>query len=148
MKINENVTALTLQKKATSGKADNSGEATFSKLLDSKLLPPQVAAIPEPSAVAPVLETTPVSLEVRIGGLAIAEDTMSVLDAYSGALSNLAYPSKELEPYISDLEERISALHDIKNQFPSDDPLVSLLDKVGAVTVVQIAKYRRGDFGV
>lgn len=148
MKINENVTALTLQKKAFSGKADNSGEATFSKLLDSKLLQPQVAAIPEPSAVAPVLETSSVPLAARISGLAIAEDTMSVLDAYSGALSNLAYPSKELEPYISDLEERINALHDVKNQFPADDPLVSLLDKVGAVSVVQIAKYRRGDFGV
>ncbi len=148
MKINDYVTAITLQKKAVSGKADNLGEATFAKLLDSKLLPTQAAAISEPSAVAPVLGTTPVSLDVRIGGLAIAEDTMSVLDAYTGALRNLAHSSKELEPYISDLEERISALHEVKNQFSTDDPLVSLLDKVGAVSVVQIAKYRRGDFDV
>jgi len=123
------------------GSADVSG--AFRKLLDDRLQEiseaKKVAAADRVGAV-----DTPSSL--RLQGLELTDSALQTLADYETALANPSIESRDLEPFVSALEEETSGLLSLRDQFPSDDPLAGLLDRVAAVTFLESAKYRRGDY--
>ena len=44
------------------------------------------------------------------------------------------------------MEEETSALLDLQEELPQDDPLAKLLNRIATVTYLESAKYRRGDY--
>jgi len=84
---------------------------------------------------------------LRIEGLMLTEDTLSLLETYGETLGDSAVPTHDLAPYLSALADKTLALREIAGQLPADDPLAKLLDQVASVSFVQVEKYERGDFG-
>lgn len=100
------------------------------------------------TAVTPGQEINPAqfSPEFRIKSLSTSEAAIDTLDSYKNALANRAFKNSHLESYIEDLEEKTLALQDLKENLPSDDPLEKLVDQVAALSYIETAKYRRGDY--
>lgn len=117
---------------------------SFVSLLEGKLHPIQ--------PLTPVIETgdigesTPVSSSTRLAGLALSENAIDILAAFSEALGNLSLSSENLRPIIEALEGETTAILDIKEQLETDDPLAELLDRIAAVAYLETEKYRRGDY--
>lgn len=120
------------------------GGGDFAAVLQSHLQAGQ--AVTGPTAVQAVTATSAVPAQLRIEGLSLTESAIGTLDAFSAALANPAYRSAELEPYISALEEEAAALSALRSELPTDDPLNRLLNEVAAVSHLEAAKYRRGDY--
>ena len=117
----------------------------FRALLESKLHAPQeidpVAAI---SSVDGIDSEGGASL--RLDGLAVTESALSHLEQYSAALADSKLKGRDLEPYVSALEEETLALLEIRSHFSEDDSLAVLLDRVATVTYLETVKFRRGDY--
>ncbi|MFP3982553.1 MAG: hypothetical protein ACLFV2_02540 [Desulfurivibrionaceae bacterium] len=88
----------------------------------------------------------PFNPELRLQSLSTSEAAVDTLDSYKDALSNLHLKGSQLEGYIEDLEQKTLALHTLKEDLPSGDPLEKLVDQVAALSYVEAAKYRRGDY--
>lgn len=84
--------------------------------------------------------------ELRLQSLSTSEAAINTLDSYKDALSNLNLKGSQLEGYIEDLEQKTLALHNLKEDLPAEDPLENLVDQVAALSYVETAKYRRGDY--
>ncbi|MFU8819355.1 MAG: hypothetical protein ACNA74_06485 [Desulfurivibrio sp.] len=126
-------------------KVTGSGGVDFAEVLKSHLAGPErTAPTAGPGALGQTLAPTPAHL--RIEGLGLSENTISTLDSFSAALGNTALKAEELEPYISALENDLTAMQALRRELPEQDPLSRLLDQVAAVSHLEAAKYRRGDY--
>lgn len=131
----------TLQKTAASPAAETE---SFQKLLQSRI--EQSVKAREVKAAAPADFIAKASPEQRMEGLTLTETTLATLDSYGQALANLSHSPAELEPFISGLEEETAALLELKQEFPPEDPLAKLLDRVATLSYLESVKYRRGDY--
>ncbi|MBU0482108.1 MAG: hypothetical protein KKG47_13510 [Proteobacteria bacterium] len=129
-----------------SGKSGDTGSTIdFRSLLESKLHAP-VSADPVSGVVpiSPMPEEGMASL--RLDGLAVTESAIEHLEQYSAALSDTTLSPRDLEPFVSSLEEETLALLEIRSHFSEDDTLAILLDRVATVTYLETVKFRRGDY--
>ena len=144
MKINELQNGQPLRTRVEKP-GQSSGSIDFKSLLESKLHVPQ-----EISSVASVSNVSPVSEEVkttlRIDGLAVTESAIKHLEQFSAALADTKFAERDLEPFVSALEEETLALLEIRSHIPEDDSLAVLLDRVATVTYLETVKFRRGDY--
>jgi len=121
------------------------GGADFAQVLQSHLGGSQsITATDSTSAANQVWAAVPAHL--RLEGLSLSETTINTLDSFSAALGNTALRAEELEPYISALENELTAMQALRRELPEQDPLSRLLDQVAAVSHLEAAKYRRGDY--
>lgn len=143
MKINE-----LLNRQLIGGKEGKPGQASsgldFRQMLESRLQAVQGSEMAP--AVRPTGAASMVDPALRVEGLALTETALDTLEAYSQALGNRNFNSRDLEPYVAALEEESTGLQDIRAQMPGDDPLGKLLEQVATVTFLETAKFRRGDY--
>lgn len=138
-----------IKNKQIGGKSVKKKEGTASSISFVGLLEEQLGQIQEaaPTTVAEkILETPSASSSIRLTGLALSENTIDILAAFSEALENLDLSAESLRPLIDALEEETTAILDIKEQLEADDPLAELLDRIAAVAYLETEKYRRGDY--
>ncbi|HFQ81499.1 MAG TPA: hypothetical protein ENK33_09040 [Desulfobacterales bacterium] len=144
MKINDLKTRrLTARKTAKNSKSLPTPEVGFQALLNGLKTPEEIAASPAVEAPAPAAATSPA---VRLQGLSLSESSIDLLDSLSRGLADLTLKSDDLTPLVDSLEMDSTALLDIKEQLPKDDPLARLIDRVTAVTYIEVEKFRRGDY--
>lgn len=144
MKINDLKTRkLTARKTAKSSKGLPTSEVGFQALLNGLKSPEEIAASPAVEAPAPASATSPA---VRLRGLSLSESSIDLLDSLSRGLADLTLKSDDLTPLVDSLEMDSTALLDIKEQLSKDDPLARLIDRVTAVTYIEVEKFRRGDY--
>ena len=122
-----------------------SGGLDFAEVLKSHLRGPESTA-PTTGLGAPGHATSLTPAHLRIEGLGLSETAIDTLDSFSAALGNTALKTEELEPYISALEEELGAMQALRRELPEQDPLSRLLDQVAALSHLEAAKYRRGDY--
>lgn len=92
------------------------------------------------------IDSTQFNPELRLQSLSTSEAAINSLESYKSALANLNFKGVQLESYVEDLEEKTLALQDLKEELPANDPLERLVDQVAALSYVEAAKYRRGDY--
>ena len=107
---------------------------------------PGVMDVSDTAPVAQVQERQQGSPELRLQGVQMTEATIDSLESFAKALEDVTLSPKELEPFITALEEENQGLLDIKEQLPADDPLAKLIEQVAAASYLETAKYRRGDY--
>lgn len=123
--------------------------ASASGLSFQDLLAQEMQAVQQPQPVAPaaaISAVTPTAAALRSEGLHLTEQTITTLDQFSDALRNPAFSAKDLEPFASALEEDSAALVELKGQLPNDDPLTKILEQAAALSWMEAAKFRRGDY--
>lgn len=128
----------------SSNKQGQEASVNFQDLLANRLK--SLGETRPTAASQPVGRTDAVSADLRIEGLGISEATIDTLDYFSAALGNKAISGNALEPFAADLEEKTAAILDIREQFPAEDPLGMLLDRIATTAYIESAKYRRGDY--
>ncbi len=144
MKINDLKTKkLTTRKSAKNSQGLAAPEVGFQALLNGLKGSEEIVASPAVEAPAPAAVLSPA---VRLQGLSLSESSIDLLDSLSRGLADLTLKSDDLTPLIESLEMDSTALLDIKEQLPKDDPLARLIDRVTAVTYVEVEKFRRGDY--
>ncbi len=144
MKINDLKTKkLTARKTAQSSQGLPAPEFGFQALLNGLKSPEEIVASPVVEAPAPAAAVSP---SVRLQGLSLSESAIDLLDSLSRGLADLTLNSDDLTPLVDSLEMDSTALLDVKEQLPKDDPLARLIDRVTAVTYVEVEKFRRGDY--
>ena len=129
---------------AVSGKSAGSNISNeFKRLLDDRL-----QSISEGKKVATVGRTEAVetAASLRLQGLEMTEYALQTLEDYEAALADTAIDGRDLEPFVAALEEETTGLLSLRDQIPAEDPLAGLLDRVAAVTFLESAKFRRGDY--
>ncbi|MEW6429492.1 MAG: hypothetical protein AB1568_15815 [Thermodesulfobacteriota bacterium] len=120
------------------------GDADFRTLLQAEMA--GTAAVTGAGPVAAVQPVSGVAPAVRLEGLALTENVLGLLDEYAAALANPALAGDDLEPFVASLEENTGGLLAVKGQLPADDPLAGVLERVAAVSFLESAKFRRGDY--
>lgn len=123
--------------------------ATATGLSFQNLLAQEMQAVPQPQPVAPTTAVSAVAASpaaLRSEGLQLTEQTIATLDQFSDALRNPAFSAEDLEPFASALEEDSAALVELKGQLPTDDPLTKILEQAAALSWMEAAKFRRGDY--
>ncbi len=144
MKINDlKSKKLTTRKSAKNSQGLAAPEVGFLELLNGLKGPEEIAASPAVEAPAPAAVSSPA---VRLQGLSLSESSIDLLDSLRRGLANLTLKSDDLAPLVDSLEMDSTALLDIKEQLPKDDPLARLIDRVTAVTYIEVEKFRRGDY--
>ena len=126
----------------------NKGRSTDAATEFQKLLDDRLRSISESSKVAAAKAVEPAAPApgLRLDGLELTEAALHTLENFEAALANVDLKSSDLEPFIASLEEETTGLLAIREQLPADDPLAGLVDRVAAVTFLESAKYRRGDY--
>lgn len=119
----------------------SAGGSSFQDILAKEMAAAQSPATPAMAAAA-----APIPAELRLGGLGLAEDTISTLEKFGAALGNPSFSAQDLEPFAAALEDETAALVSLKNQLPEGNPLSSLLERVATASYVEAAKLRRGDY--
>lgn len=140
------ITAITpdLQDVAANGKKSAPASGTsFQDILARELTAAkdQAAVVGAAAAATP---STPAAL--RLEGLALTEETVSILENFSAALGNPSFSAQDLSPFATALEDESAALLNLKKQLPSENPLAALLERVATASYVEAAKLRRGDY--
>ncbi|MFZ5776018.1 MAG: hypothetical protein ACOY3Z_11100 [Thermodesulfobacteriota bacterium] len=98
------------------------------------------------ASVAPVTGATATPALLRAESLQLTEQTITTLDRFGDALRNPAYSADDLEPFAAALEEDSAALVALKDQLEEDDPLAGILERAAALSWLEAAKFRRGDY--
>ena len=129
----------------TEKSANSSGSIDFRSLLENKLHATQeIDPVSGVNPVSPMREEGMATL--RMDGLAVTESAIEHLEQYTAALADTDLAERDLEPFVSALEEETLALLEIRSHFSEDDSLAMLLDRVATVTYLETVKYRRGDY--
>ena len=136
---NQRVTGKSTTKKSKVDKTN-----AFFDLLAGQLEPP-AETTPAMQTTA-LTETTGPPAGTRFDGVQLSESSINLLEAFSRALGNLDLKSEDLAPLVKALEEDTTALLDIKEQLPLDDPLARLIDRVTTISYIETEKFRRGDY--
>jgi len=121
-------------------------ETNFKDLLDNHVQPTD--ANQSVSGTNAVTAAPAISATVRLEGLQLSEKAIDTLASFGAALNDNSIASQDLEPYVNAMEEETSALLDLQEELPQDDPLSKLLNRIATVTYLESAKYRRGDYNV
>ncbi len=116
----------------------------FFDLLTEQLAPPAETA-PTSATTAP-LEASNLPPGTRLNGVRLSESSIDLLDNFSKALANLKLNADDLAPMVEALEGDTTALLDIKEQLPDNDPLAILIDRVITISYIETEKFRRGDY--
>ncbi len=115
----------------------------FDLLTDQLAQPAEVSTAPE------VIGTNEASLlapETRLNGVKLSESSIDLLEHFGKALGNLRLKAEDITPLLEALEGDTTALLDIKEQLPHDDPLALLIDRVTTISYIETEKFRRGDY--
>jgi len=116
----------------------------FFDLLTEQLGPPaEVSTAPE------VISTSEASLlapRTRLDGVKLSESSIDLLEHFGKALGNLQIKAEDITPLLEALEGDTTALLDIKEQLPQNDPLALLIDRVTTISYIEAEKFRRGDY--
>ena len=143
MKINDLKNQRVSGKNATK-KSKTDKTAAFFDLLAGQLAPPEEST-PTSLITAPD-EAAQMPPGTRLNGIQLSETSIDLLEAFSGALANLDLKSEDLAPLVEALEGDTTALLDIKEQLPQDDPLARLIERVATISYIEAEKFRRGDY--
>jgi hypothetical protein len=127
--------------KAKKSRVENSG---FFDLLTDQLAEPAEAA--QTSEVNAPVETSQLPPGTRLNGVRLSESSIDLLDNFGKALGDLRLKAEDLAPLVEALEGDTTALLDIKEQLPPDDPLALLIDRVTTISYIETEKFRRGDY--
>jgi hypothetical protein len=144
MKIN----GLKNQRIAAKGKSgkEKVKDSGFFDLLAGELAPPAATVSVPESGVVP--ETSTLPLGIRLNGVRLSESSIDLLEHFGRALGNLELKADDLAPMVQALEGDTTALLDIREQLPPDDPLARLIDQVTTISYIETEKFRRGDYRV
>lgn len=119
-------------------------DSSFFDLLAGQLAPsPGSSPVPESRAVS---ETATLPPGIRLNGVRLSESSIELLAHFGKALGNLDLKAEDLAPLVQALEGDTTALLDIKEQLPPDDPLARLIDRVTTISYITTEKFRRGDY--
>ncbi len=127
--------------KTKNGHVNDSG---FFDLLADQLAP-SAGSSPVPESRA-VLEAAALPPSIRLNGVRLSESSIELLAHFGRALGNLDLKAEDLAPLVQALEGDTTALLDIKEQLPPDDPLARLIDRVTTISYIPTEKFRRGDY--
>ncbi len=116
----------------------------FQKILEARL--GRTSVVTQSTAAAGVTDAASVPASVRLEGLELTETALELLEQFQGALADRNVAAASLEPFASALEEQTSGLLAVREQLPADHPLAGVLERVAAVTYLESAKFRRGDY--
>lgn len=143
MKINQHLTGQPVTPGKETRKASVAGP-DFQHLLRGELRKINTGGPASKNLSIPSGPSVPAS--VRLESLTISERAMDTLQSFARALENNSLPLNALEPFVSSLEEETLALLSVRSQFPENDPLAQILDRVATITYLEAAKFRRGDY--
>lgn len=127
----------------TTGKKTTS-ETNFKDLLTNQAQ--QAGASGQVTESGTIAPSPPISAALRLEGLQLSEKTINTLESFGAALENVSLASEDLEPFVAALEEETTALLDLQEELPQEDPLAKLLNRIATVTYLETEKYRRGDY--
>ena len=123
----------------------------FSEILKRTMDSPSVskqapAAAQPPFTVSQIQFDAAISTDDRTPVLDRIERVLDGLEQYTTKLAETSVPASELEPLVARLEAENAELTSELQNLPDGDPLKDLLNKVLVTSVVEVEKFRRGDF--
>ena len=122
-------------------------DSTFRALLESRMRSVSAAdAGAELGGIAAAPPAAAVDPAVRLSALELSERAIGELEDYQQALGNLDIDHRDLEPFVTALEERVLGLLELREQIPAGDSLATVVDRVATACYLESVKYRRGDF--
>ena len=74
------------------------------------------------------------------------EQLLDTLEEYQQNLGSASIPSESLKPLISRMEDHNKALAAVLVTLPDDDNLKDILNRVLITSVVEVEKFKRGDY--
>jgi len=74
------------------------------------------------------------------------DNLLDKLVIYKEALGDSKKNLKEIEPIIQSLSEEVEQLKKIGEKLPSSDPLNKILIELGVLSLVEIMKFKRGEY--
>ncbi len=122
------------------------GSDYFQQLLETHMRSP--VPVEAPGALAGVMASSPVDPALKVAALELSDRAVADLESYQQGLGNLDLKSKDLEPHVAALEERVIGLLELREQLPPDEPLARVIDRVCTSCYLETVKYRRGDYSV
>ncbi len=143
MKIDD-IQSRRLTGKSASKKTTANSSNDFMRILGNHLSPTE--EVTPPGETVETSPQSPIPTKLRLTGVSLSENAINMLESYSKALGDLHLNSEDLAPLIDALEGDTTALLDIKEQIPANDPLAQLIDRVATISYLETEKYRRGDY--
>jgi hypothetical protein len=121
----------------------------FSEILKRTMDSPSVSK-QSPAAAQPPFTVSQIQLDIstddRSPVLDRIERMLDGLEQYTTRLAETSVPASELEPLVAQLEAQNAELTAELQSLPDGDPLKDLLNRVLVTSVVEVEKFRRGDF--
>lgn len=131
------------------GSADKKaqGAGAFSKLLDQMS---ETGASRQTNDTAPVFNTpfvqNPVQSSAQSDALAAGSEAIQLIEHLSVMLTQNSDPAYNLQPMAAALKDEVSALTELRDALPAEDPLRGAIDEISALSMVASMKIERGDF--
>jgi len=85
-------------------------------------------------------------LNFRLEGIQRLDNLLDKFLIYKEALGNSEKTLKEIDPIIQSLSEEVEQLKKIGEKLPSSDPLNKILIELGVLSLVEIMKFKRGEY--
>lgn len=139
-------------------KKDNRGaiDTPFSTYMEKQLAKDQqenispVNQVPSTGPfIDPLTAATPldvVQTTTQTNAISLGNDTLEVLEHLSSLLSTPNVGSNTLGPLADTLSRQIEDIKDARNGLAPNDPLRDTLDAIGAISAVEVAKIKNGDY--
>lgn len=116
------------------------------RTMDSPSVSKQAPATAQPSFTVSQIQLDAISTDDRSPVLDRIERVLDGLETYTTRLAETSVPASELEPLVAQLEAQNAELTAELQSLPDGDPLKDLLNRVLVTSVVEVEKFRRGDF--
>jgi hypothetical protein len=139
-------------KKDTRGAIDT----PFSTYMEKQLAKDQQGKVSQANQISstgsfidPLTATTPLDLAqttAQANAISLGNNTLGVLEHLSSLLAAPDTGSNTLNPLADALSRHIEDIKNARNSLAQNDPLRDTLDTIGAVSAVEVAKIKNGDY--
>ena len=139
-------------KKDTKGAIDT----PFSAYMEKQLAKDQQGSISPANQVSstapfidPLTAATPlgvVQTPAQADAISVGDNTLGILEHLSSLLATPGTGSHTLKPLADTLSKQIEDIKNARNSLAQNDPLRNTLDAIGAVSAVEVAKIKNGDY--
>jgi hypothetical protein len=116
------------------------------RTMDSPSVSKQAPATAQPPFTVSQIQLDAISTDDRSPVLDRIERVLDGLETYTTRLAETSVPPSQLEPLVAQLEAQNAELTAELQGLPDGDPLKDLLNRVLVTSVVEVEKFRRGDF--